>query len=43
MTATVVFYEKPGCASHSRQKPWLANAGHQVIARGLAPDRECHR
>jgi nitrogenase-associated protein len=33
--ATVVFYEKPGCANNSRQKLWLVNAGHEVIARSL--------
>ena len=33
--ATIVFYEKPGCANNARQKLWLANAGHQVDARNL--------
>ncbi|MCX7175793.1 MAG: hypothetical protein NT159_18085 [Proteobacteria bacterium] len=33
--ATVVFYEKPGCANNARQKLWLANAGHRVDARSL--------
>lgn len=33
--ATVIFYEKPGCASNARQKALLANAGHHVVARNL--------
>ena len=33
--ATIVFYEKPGCASNSRQKVLLAAAGHTVLARSL--------
>jgi len=33
--ATVLFYEKPGCANNARQKLWLANAGHRVEARSL--------
>jgi len=33
--ATVVFYEKPGCANNARQKLWLAYAGHRVDARSL--------
>jgi nitrogenase-associated protein len=33
--ATVVFFEKPGCANNARQKLWLANAGHGVDARSL--------
>ena len=33
--ATVIFYEKPGCASNARQKAMLATAGHHVIARNL--------
>lgn len=33
--ASVVFYEKPGCANNSRQKLWLANAGHKVDARSI--------
>lgn len=33
--ATVVFYEKPGCASNTRQKVLLAAAGHTVLARSV--------
>jgi nitrogenase-associated protein len=33
--ATVIFFEKPGCANNARQKLWLSNAGHQVEARNL--------
>ncbi len=33
--ASIIFYEKPGCANNSRQKLWLKNAGHQVEARNL--------
>lgn len=33
--ATVVFYEKPGCANNTRQKVMLAAAGHTVLARSL--------
>ena len=33
--ATVIFYEKPGCANNARQKLWLSNAGHKVDARSL--------
>ncbi|MBT9099685.1 nitrogenase-associated protein [Methylovulum psychrotolerans] len=33
--ATVIFYEKPGCASNARQKQMLVAAGHQVIAKNL--------
>lgn len=33
--ATIVFYEKPGCASNARQKALLAAAGHTVLARSL--------
>lgn len=31
----IVFYEKPGCANNSRQRAWLAAAGHEVEARNL--------
>jgi nitrogenase-associated protein len=37
--ATVVFYEKPGCASNSRQKVLLAAAGHTVLARSLLTEK----
>lgn len=30
--AQVIFYEKPGCISNTRQKKILRNAGHNVIA-----------
>jgi nitrogenase-associated protein len=33
--ATITFYEKVGCASNSKQKRLLAEAGHQVIAKNL--------
>jgi nitrogenase-associated protein len=33
--ATVVFYEKPGCSSNTRQKVWLAASGHTVLAKNL--------
>lgn len=33
--ATIVFYEKPGCASNTRQKRVLAAAGHTVLARSV--------
>ncbi|MBW8305318.1 MAG: hypothetical protein K0M46_00335 [Thiobacillus sp.] len=33
--ASVVFYEKPGCANNARQKALLAAAGHSVWARNL--------
>jgi nitrogenase-associated protein len=33
--ATVIFYEKPGCANNTRQKQLLTAAGHTVIAKNL--------
>ncbi len=33
--ATVIFYEKPGCANNTRQKKLLAASGHTVIARDI--------
>ena len=33
--ASVVFFEKPGCATNARQKAWLTTAGHVVEARDL--------
>jgi len=33
--ATVIFYEKPGCAGNARQKRLLAEAGHTVVTRDL--------
>lgn len=33
--ATVIFYEKPGCANNTRQKRLLTEAGHQVIAKNI--------
>jgi nitrogenase-associated protein len=33
--ATVVFYEKPGCANNTQQKVLLAAAGHSVWAKNL--------
>lgn len=32
---TVLFYEKPGCATNARQKLMLVRAGHTVIAKSL--------
>jgi nitrogenase-associated protein len=32
---TVVFYQKPGCGTNTRQKQMLEAAGHTVIARDL--------
>ncbi len=29
------FYEKPGCANNSRQKPWRAAVGQTIEARNL--------
>jgi nitrogenase-associated protein len=33
--ATIVFYEKPGCATNARQRQMLQLAGHEVLARNL--------
>jgi nitrogenase-associated protein len=33
--ATIIFYEKPGCANNTRQKQLLKAAGHEIIARNL--------
>ncbi|MDD2704184.1 MAG: hypothetical protein PHU07_02470 [Acidocella sp.] len=33
--ASIVFYEKPGCTTNTRQKQLLADAGHTVISRSL--------
>jgi nitrogenase-associated protein len=33
--ATVVFWEKPGCAGNARQKQVLRAAGHEVVTRDL--------
>jgi nitrogenase-associated protein len=33
--ATVIFYEKPGCAGNARQKCLLTDAGHAVEPRNL--------
>ncbi|MFZ3088014.1 MAG: ArsC/Spx/MgsR family protein [Methylotenera sp.] len=32
---TIIFYEKPGCASNTKQKVLLAAAGHTVFAKSL--------
>ena len=37
--ATVVFYEKPGCTSNTRQKVLLAAAGHTVLAKSLLTEK----
>jgi nitrogenase-associated protein len=31
----IVFFEKPGCANNTRQKAWLAQAGHEIEAKSL--------
>lgn len=33
--ARIIFYEKPGCAGHARQKALLIASGHQIDARNL--------
>lgn len=33
--ATIVFYEKPGCANNARQKHLLIEAGHRLQVRNL--------
>lgn len=33
--ATIIFYEKPGCANNTRQKVLLAAAGHTVLSKNL--------
>ncbi len=33
--AQIIFYEKPGCINNIRQKKWLRQAGHHVIAKSL--------
>lgn len=33
--ASIMFYEKPGCATNARQKRMLEAAGHMVIAKSL--------
>jgi nitrogenase-associated protein len=33
--ASILFYEKPGCANNARQKQLLRAAGHTVITRNL--------
>lgn len=33
--ATIIFYEKPGCATNARQRRMLQAAGHEVVARNL--------
>lgn len=37
--ATVLFYEKPGCANNTRQKVLLAAAGHTVWAKNLLAEK----
>jgi nitrogenase-associated protein len=37
--ASVVFYEKPGCANNMRQKTLLAAAGHSVWAKNLLSEK----
>lgn len=33
--ATIIFYQKPGCATNARQIRALKSAGHDVIARDI--------
>lgn len=33
--ATILFYEKPGCANNTRQKKLLTEAGHTIIAKSV--------
>jgi len=33
--ATILFYQKPGCATNARQKRMLEAAGHTVVAKSL--------
>ncbi len=33
--ASVIFFEKPGCSNNTRQKRWLSDSGHTVVARNL--------
>lgn len=35
MTASVIFYEKPGCLSNDKQKALLRSLGHDLIVRNL--------
>jgi nitrogenase-associated protein len=37
--ATILFYEKPGCANNARQKRLLLEAGHELIVRDLLAAR----
>ncbi len=37
--ATIIFYEKPGCANNARQKRLLMDAGHALIVRNLLETR----
>jgi nitrogenase-associated protein len=37
--ATILFYEKPGCANNARQKALLREAGHELIVRDLLKTR----
>jgi nitrogenase-associated protein len=37
--ASIIFYEKPGCSSNTRQKVWLAASGHTVPAKNLLTEQ----
>lgn len=37
--ASILFYEKPGCANNARQKHLLMEAGHELIVRNLLETR----
>jgi hypothetical protein len=37
--ATIIFYEKPRCATNARQRKVLESAGHHLIVRDLLTER----
>jgi nitrogenase-associated protein len=37
--ATVLFFEKPGCANNTKQKFWLTASGHTVLAKNLLEEK----
>lgn len=37
--ATIIFYEKPGCANNTRQKRLLMEAGHALVVHDLLQTR----
>jgi len=36
---TIIFYERPGCATNTKQRSLLEASGHQVIRRSLLAER----